>query len=71
MLTSNATGVQHLNTKGVFESNGFVTYVSIIQDLDGIVSQLTSYLSKQYAYTKCIDTSAPAVSLRGQGNRAD
>lgn len=46
MPKANTTGVQDANTKGVFESNEFVKYVPTIQDPDGIVSQLTSYLSK-------------------------
>jgi len=45
MPTSNVTWVQDVNMKGVFKSNGFVTYVPTIQDLYGIVNQLTSYLS--------------------------
>jgi len=46
MPTSNATMVQDAKTKAVFESNEFVTYVSTIQGLDGIVSQLAFSLSK-------------------------
>ena len=41
-----AIWAQDANTKLVFESNGLVIYVLTIQDLDGIVSQLTFYLSK-------------------------
>jgi len=46
MPTSNATGVHDANTKEVFQSNGFVTYVQTIQELNGIVSRLMSCLSK-------------------------
>src|SRR6218665_3621529 len=46
MPTSSTAGVQDANTKGAFECNGCVTYVPTIQDLDGIVSQLMSFLSK-------------------------
>ena len=44
--SNTTTEVKDANTKGVFVSDGFVTYVPTIQDLDGIVNQLTSYLSK-------------------------
>src|SRR6218665_4077272 len=46
MPTSNATMVQDAKTKAVFESNEFVTYVSTIQSLDGIVSDLAFSMSK-------------------------
>ena len=42
----NTTGLEDAITKGVFVSNGLVSYVPTIDELDGIVSQLMAFLSK-------------------------
>src|SRR6218665_1010270 len=52
--TYNTTGLEDAITKGVFVSNGSISYVPTIDELDGIVSQLMASMSKAICvYGKC------------------
>src|SRR6218665_618440 len=52
--TYNTTGLEDAIAKGVFVSNGLVSYEPTIDELDGIVSQLMAFLSKAICvYGKC------------------